>query len=127
MIDLSRKLLLAVGLALVAPLAAAGDAKTVILATTTSTQDSGLPDVLVPAFSAAYVFTPSFRMGVSLEFPYTTISDLGVLSGEATTATGSLSTQRMLGAEPIFGFFSAHVLVGRLQVSRTIARRASEE
>ncbi|HTS80723.1 MAG TPA: hypothetical protein VMH40_09015 [Myxococcaceae bacterium] len=55
-------------------------------------------DVLVPAFSVAYGFTPTFRMGLSLEFPYTTVSDLGFLSGEATTATSSLSTQRTLAA-----------------------------
>jgi tungstate transport system substrate-binding protein len=47
---LARILALALGLALAAPAAAGAQSTVVILSTTTSTQDSGLLDVLVPLF-----------------------------------------------------------------------------
>ena len=53
-------------------------------------------DVLTPTFSVGWALSPSVRLGASLEFPYTTISDTGKLSGEATTATTSLSTLRTI-------------------------------
>jgi long-subunit fatty acid transport protein len=52
--------------------------------------------VLTPTFSVGWAVTPGFRLGGSLEFPYTSLSDTGQLSGEVTTATNSSSTLRTL-------------------------------
>ena len=52
--------------------------------------------VLTPTFSVGWGVTERFRLGASLEFPYTSLSDTGQLSGEVTTATSSKSTLRTL-------------------------------
>lgn len=53
-------------------------------------------DTLTPTFSVGWAVAPSFRVGGSLEFPYTSLSSTGELSGEITTATTSQSTLRTL-------------------------------
>ena len=53
-------------------------------------------DVITPTFSVGWALSPGFRLGASLEFPYTSISDTGQLSGEATTATSTLNVLRTL-------------------------------
>jgi long-subunit fatty acid transport protein len=52
--------------------------------------------VLTPTFAVGWGVTPSFRLGASLEFPYTSLSDTGQLSAEVTTAASSSSTLRTL-------------------------------
>jgi hypothetical protein len=44
---------------------------------------------VVPTFSVGWAVSSSVRLGASIEFPYTSISDEGELSGELTTATSS--------------------------------------
>jgi len=51
---------------------------------------------LTPTFSAGWAVSPSFRLGASIEFPYTTVSDEGKLSAEITDTTGSQGTIRTL-------------------------------
>lgn len=53
---------------------------------------------LTPTFSVGWAAAPSFRLGGSLEFPYTSLSNTGALSGEITTATTSQGTLRTLSA-----------------------------
>jgi len=53
-------------------------------------------DTLTPTFSAGWAIAPSFRVGGSIEFPYTSLSSTGELSGEITDATSSRSTLRTL-------------------------------
>ena len=55
-------------------------------------------DTLVPTFSVGWATAPSFRLGGSIEFPYTSLSNTGELSGELTDATTSRSTLRTLAA-----------------------------
>ena len=55
-------------------------------------------DTLTPTFSVGWAIAPSFRVGGSLEFPYTSLSSTGELSGEITDATSSRSTLRTLAA-----------------------------
>jgi hypothetical protein len=55
-------------------------------------------DTLVPTFSIGWAASPTIRLGGSLEFPYTTISNTGALSGEITTATTSQGTLRTISA-----------------------------
>ena len=52
---------------------------------------------LTPTFSVGWGLTPRLRLGASLEFPYTSLSDTGQLSGEITTPTSSSSTLRPRG------------------------------
>src|SRR5262249_10897638 len=49
---------------------------------------------VVPTFSAGWAVSPSVRLGASIEFPYTSLSDQGELSGELTTATTSQASIR---------------------------------
>jgi hypothetical protein len=44
---------------------------------------------VVPSFSVGWAVSSSIRLGASIEFPYTSLSDEGELSGELTTATSS--------------------------------------
>jgi len=44
---------------------------------------------VVPTFSVGWAVSSSIRLGASIEFPYTSISNEGELSGELTTATAS--------------------------------------
>jgi hypothetical protein len=44
---------------------------------------------VVPTVSVGWAVSSSFRLGASIEFPYTTISNEGELSGELTSATAS--------------------------------------
>jgi hypothetical protein len=53
-------------------------------------------DTLTPTFSVGWAVAPSFRLGGSIEFPYTSLSNDGKLSGEITTATTSRATLRTL-------------------------------
>jgi hypothetical protein len=53
-------------------------------------------DTFTPTFSVGWAVAPSFRVGGSIEFPYTSLSSTGELSGEITTATTSNSTLRTL-------------------------------
>jgi len=53
-------------------------------------------DTLTPTFSVGWAVAPSFRLGGSIEFPYTSLSNTGKLSGEITTATTSRATLRTL-------------------------------
>lgn len=53
---------------------------------------------LVPAGSVGWAATPTLRFGGSIEFPYTTISDTGQLSGQITTATTSQGALATLAA-----------------------------
>jgi len=53
-------------------------------------------DTFTPTFSVGWAVAPSFRVGASIEFPYTSLSSTGELSGEITTATTSQSTLRTL-------------------------------
>lgn len=53
-------------------------------------------NTLVPTFSVGWAVAPSFRLGASIEFPYTSLSNTGQLSGEITSATDSRATQRTL-------------------------------
>ena len=55
-------------------------------------------NTLVPTFSVGWAASPKFRLGGSLEFPYTTINNTGALSGEITTATTSQGTLRTISA-----------------------------
>lgn len=53
-------------------------------------------DTLTPTFSVGWAIARSFRLGGSIEFPYTSLSSTGELSGELTDATSSRSTLRTL-------------------------------
>jgi hypothetical protein len=55
-------------------------------------------DTLTPTFSVGWALAPSLRLGGSIEFPYTSLSSTGELSGEITDATSSRSTLRTLAA-----------------------------
>ncbi len=55
-------------------------------------------DTLTPTFSVGWAAAPSFRLGGSIEFPYTSLSNTGELSGESTDATSSRATLRTLAA-----------------------------
>jgi hypothetical protein len=44
---------------------------------------------VVPTFSVGWAVSSSVRLGASIEFPYTSISNEGELSGELTTSTSS--------------------------------------
>jgi len=55
-------------------------------------------DTLTPTFSVGWAAAPSFRLGGSIEFPYTSLSNTGELSGEITDATTSRATLRTLAA-----------------------------
>jgi len=44
---------------------------------------------VVPTFSVGWAVSSTLRLGASIEFPYTSLSDEGELSGELTTATTS--------------------------------------
>lgn len=52
----------------------------------------------VPTFSVGWAAAPTLRLGGSLEFPYTSISNTGSISGEITTTTTSQGTLRTLSA-----------------------------
>jgi hypothetical protein len=49
---------------------------------------------VVPTFAVGWVISSSIRLGASIEFPYTSLSDQGELSSELTTATTSLGSIR---------------------------------
>ena len=53
-------------------------------------------DTVTPTFSVGWAALPSFRFGASIEFPYTSLSNTGKLSGEITDATSSRATLRTL-------------------------------
>jgi len=53
-------------------------------------------DTWVPTASAGWALSSTLRLGASLEFPYTTISDQGQLSGEVTDSVSSQATVRSL-------------------------------
>ena len=55
-------------------------------------------DTLTPTLSVGWAAAPSFRLGGSIEFPYTSLSNTGELSGELTDATSSRATLRTLAA-----------------------------
>jgi hypothetical protein len=55
-------------------------------------------DTITPTFSVGWAASRSFRLGGSIEFPYTSLSDNGQLSGEITDATTSRATLRTLAA-----------------------------
>jgi len=58
-------------------------------------------NTIVPAFSVGWAATPKLRFGGSIEFPYTSISNTGKLSGNLTTATtsqGALATLAATGS-----------------------------
>jgi len=55
-------------------------------------------NTLVPTLSIGWAAAPTFRLGGSIEFPYTSVSNTGKLSGEITDATTSRSTLRTLAA-----------------------------
>jgi len=44
---------------------------------------------VVPTFAVGWAVSSTFRLGAAIEFPYTSLSDEGELSGELTTATMS--------------------------------------
>ena len=52
----------------------------------------------VPTFSVGWAVSPAIRLGASIEFPYTSLSDQGQLSGEATTTTTSTGSIRNVTA-----------------------------
>ena len=53
-------------------------------------------NTLTPTFSVGWAVAPSFRLGGSIEFPYTSLSNTGELSGEISDATTSRATLRTL-------------------------------
>ena len=53
---------------------------------------------LVPGAAIGWAATPELRFGGSIEFPYTTISDTGQLTGNITTATTSQGALATLAA-----------------------------
>ncbi|HEY1418589.1 MAG TPA: hypothetical protein VGF41_11820, partial [Myxococcaceae bacterium] len=53
-------------------------------------------DTLTPTISVGWAAAPTFRLGGSIELPYTSISNTGELSGEITDATKSRATLRTL-------------------------------
>jgi hypothetical protein len=53
---------------------------------------------VVPTFAVGWAVSPSLRLGASIEFPYTSLSDTGQLSGELTTATTTQGTVRTVNA-----------------------------
>lgn len=53
---------------------------------------------VVPTVSVGWAVVPTFRLGASLEFPYTSLSNEGQLSGELTSASESLGSIRTLSA-----------------------------
>ena len=55
-------------------------------------------DTITPTFSVGWAAARNFRLGGSIEFPYTSLSNNGQLSGEITDATTSRSTLRTLAA-----------------------------
>ena len=55
-------------------------------------------NTVVPTFSVGWAVSPSIRLGASVEFPYTSLSDQGELSGELTTATTSQGSLRNVAA-----------------------------
>jgi hypothetical protein len=55
-------------------------------------------NTIVPAFSVGWAATPALRFGGSIEFPYTSISDTGKLSGNLTTAATSQGALATLAA-----------------------------
>jgi hypothetical protein len=55
-------------------------------------------NTVVPTFSVGWAVSPSIRLGASIEFPYTSLSDEGELSGELTTATTSQGSIRNIAA-----------------------------
>lgn len=55
-------------------------------------------NTLVPTFTAGWSVAQNFRLGGSIEFPYTSLNNNGTLSGEITDATTSRSTLRTLTA-----------------------------
>ena len=55
-------------------------------------------DTVTPTFSVGWAASPSFRLGGSIEFPYTSLSNTGELSGELTNATTTRATLRTLAA-----------------------------
>lgn len=52
----------------------------------------------VPTVSVGWAVSPSVRLGASIEFPYTSLSDQGQLSGELTTASTSQGSVRNVTA-----------------------------
>jgi len=55
-------------------------------------------DTFTPTLSVGWAASQSFRLGASLEFPYTSINDTGSLSGEITDTTSTRGTLRTLAA-----------------------------
>jgi hypothetical protein len=53
---------------------------------------------VVPTFAVGWAVSSSIRLGASIEFPYTSLSDTGQLSGELTTTTMSQGTVRTVAA-----------------------------
>jgi hypothetical protein len=51
-----------------------------------------------PTVSVGWALSPSVRLGASIEFPYTSLSDQGQLSGELTTASTSQGSIRNVTA-----------------------------
>jgi hypothetical protein len=52
---------------------------------------------VVPTMSVGWEISSTFRLGASIEFPYTSLSNQGQLSGELTTATTSQGLLRTVG------------------------------
>ncbi|HUM13105.1 MAG TPA: hypothetical protein VLT82_19310 [Myxococcaceae bacterium] len=55
-------------------------------------------DMLVPSVTVGWAAVSNLRLGAALEFPYTTISESGQLSGELTAASTSQGTIRNITA-----------------------------
>jgi hypothetical protein len=53
---------------------------------------------VVPTFSVGWAVSSSIRLGASIEFPYTSLSDQGELSSELTSASTSLGSIRNVAA-----------------------------
>jgi hypothetical protein len=53
---------------------------------------------VVPTFAVGWAISASVRLGASIELPYTSLSNVGQLSGELTTATSSQGTIRNVSA-----------------------------
>src|SRR5262249_34627843 len=55
-------------------------------------------DTLSPSFSIGWAAAHNLRLGGAIEFPYTTISESGQLSGQLTTTSTSQGTNRNINA-----------------------------
>jgi hypothetical protein len=59
---------------------------------------SSIFSTTTPTFSVGWAVASSFRLGASIEFPYTSLSDQGQLSAEVTTPTASQGSIRNVTA-----------------------------